>query len=221
MNPYHVLENYFSNRKNLFSEFSLFEAGFYDFGYVLDLYYKLPFKKYDGLEKYKECELRVLFKNADDSRSSGGAYYSQESIYDRYLRYCENTQIRTPINIDKFSEIFTLKFETPIEQYINENSTINELFDIGFDIGIFSKLFHKFSDKNIPKKIVSWFYKTSKVNSFLYFTVMTSEEFACKGIDDIYTQEDISELKACFPGKVVEMFRCDSFETYLIRKNVE
>ncbi|MCR6639453.1 MAG: hypothetical protein NVV82_10865 [Sporocytophaga sp.] len=193
---------------------NLFEAGFDDFGCVLDLYNSLPFLRYHGIEKYAKSRLKLEHDNGEGGRSSG-FYSPADSIYTRYLNYCEQVQMLNTLTETEFNSIFNLEFEKNIETYIS--NSINRTTEYG--IGIFSNLFHKFPDKQIPQKIVSWFFSNSTPDSYLLFKVMTSDDYAISGIDFIYKQADINKLLEHFPGKIIYQSNINSFDTYLVQKN--
>ena len=214
MDPYKLILEFFSNNKqDEFKKMSLFEAGFGDLGCLLDLYYELPFHIYHGIEKYEESRLSVTHDDELGSRSSG-TYSSSDSTYLRYLNYVESTKVKNTLHENEFDSTFKLEFEKNIEHYFLNNSNCNH----NYGIGIFSNLFHKFPDKQLPQNIVNWFYSNSSPDSYLLFTVMTSDLYALNGIDFIYNESDIKELLKQFPGIIISQSSFDSFDTYLVKK---
>lgn len=191
---------------------AIFEFGFGDFGQTLDLFQQAPFMKYDGYEQYPESALIIMIKDGD-SRSSG-AVSNPCSLYDRYAGYSDRSEIQTPLTENEFYETFSLTFETSIEDFVG-NPKEHRLYDIG----VFSKVFHKLRDRNISQKMVNWFWHNSNPNAFLLVTVMTSNKYAIQGRDWVYKEDEINDLLDCFPGEIVDSESVNGdFKSVLKRK---
>ncbi len=196
-NPYTLIEQFITNEKPyVLKDMCILEFGFGDFGQLLDLYRLAPFRKYYGYEKFSEEELSITVK---DGNGRAGAVVSNPcSIYDKYVGYCEIEEIENRLSEIEFGSTFSLSFEETIEGFLKSPRTNNL-----YDIGVFSKVFNKISDKSIPIKMVDWYFKNSNKQAFLLITVMTSKTYMVEGIDWIYSDEDLNELLEHFPGEII------------------
>lgn len=191
---------------------SIFEFGFGDFGQTLDLYYRAPFLKFDGYEKHPENELTVMVK--DGNARSGGAVSHPCSIFNRYEGYCKLAEIQIPLTENEFDETFSLSFETSIEDFV-QNPKEHRLYDIG----VFSKVFHKLESRDLSQAMVDWLWHNSSPDAFLLVTVMTSDKYAIQGRDWIYNEDEIINLLDCFPGEIVDSESINGdFKSVLKRK---
>lgn len=193
---------------------SILEFGFGDLGQFLDLYRTASVEKYVGYEKHPEDELTILVY--DGTCRSGAIVSNPCSIYERYLGYCEKSGIDKYLTEQEFSSTFSLTFDKTIEDFLK-----NPVADRIYDIGIFSKIFHKIPNKAIPKDMIDWYFKNSSEQAFLLVTVMTSETYAIEGVDWIYSDDDLKELLECFPGEIIGVDELNgNFISVLKRKTI-
>lgn len=210
--PYKLIEKHFKEDKSIFKNFKIFEAGFGDLGYIMDFYYKIPFSKYLGIEIFEKHELRISNLKKDGTR--GSSSNGKDDEYERYVNYFNESEQKIKLTREQFMEIFFIEYETMIESHIVENDRSIEKYDLG----IFSNIFHKFSDKTIPINILKWFRENSTENSFLYFKVMKTKS-PYENIDFIYTKKDIEELVVSFKGEIITQDESDeNFNSYLLSK---
>jgi len=180
MEPYCLIENHFTEHKSKFRDFKLFEAGFGDLGFTLDFFYKIPFSKYCGIEKFKKHELKI---SALDENGRGLHSNSNDDEYERYVNYFSDSIQTSKLTRGQFTDIFHIEYETLVENYIWKNKENAE----NYNLGIFSNIFHKIPNKSVPINILTWFQENSKDDAFLYFKVMKTEKYAYKNIDFIYS----------------------------------
>lgn len=193
MNPYKLLYSYFvENSPSSSVDLNIFEAGFQNFGSVIDLCHDFKAQKFIGVEKSSFEDVQFL-----NLQGHGNCFSSSESIFERYQEYFTQNREGSPMNLQQFEGLFTVHLETSIEEFIVQNISLS----CKPHIGIFNKLFHKFEDKKTPLKILDWFKTVSTSNAIVLMAVMTKSPN--HGANDyLYSESQIEELIAKFDGEV-------------------
>ncbi|HNA33258.1 MAG: hypothetical protein U0V45_09265 [Flavobacteriales bacterium] len=132
-----------------------------------------------------------------------------------YMKYTAYAKYFWPLNImteEEFDRTFSINLGSTIEDFLQ-----NPVSENLFDVAIFSNVFHKIQDKEIPKKMLQWFTSYSTPKALLLIKVMTSNRYAREN-DWIYRELDLDELIACFPGRILSEDRDEDFASFLIQK---
>ncbi|MBK7811307.1 MAG: hypothetical protein IPI50_08720 [Saprospiraceae bacterium] len=208
MNPYNLLTqlnhdatpDYYRNKY-------IFEAGFNNLENAIEFYLKCNFKKFQGVDIEPECATII-----------DNELVTRQSYYETYTELCNSNCISTPMEKNEFSVVFNLNNNTNIQDFIESNPNVEEKFDIG----VFTRLFHLLSDKEIPKQIGEWSYNNSTEKALMLFNVRTNNinPYTGQVVYNILTHNsyEISELIELFNGVQVVRNKVDSFELILIEK---
>jgi len=222
--PYKLLTNYLlQERSNYFHDKTIFEAGFRDIGYILQLYKNFRFFQYTGVDIIRENELMISY-NHDKPIPDTTIQIGGDTAFKRYQSYCNDSNNISPFNQEQFEKIFKLNFETTIENYIQNNPIISPKINVA----IFNKLFHRLENKEIPKKILNWLKINSSNNSLLLFSVNLENQEIYENKDEsinigdyIYTENDVLSLINSVNGVTIfKEFQDKYFLSCLVKFNL-
>lgn len=212
--PYKLLIEFLQDEDpDFLDDLVIFEAGFEDLGFILQLYKAYPFYKYIGIQKENETILRITFDH-DNHFQDTIPFSENETVYSKYLQYAMELKMVNPFSLEQFQNLIDLRFNTKIEDYILYHSTIIPKFKIG----IFNRLFHQLESKEIGWQIVKWFQSNSTSDSLLLFSVNIGNRELYEKVDPglipesyMYTKEDIEILIHSVDGKILKSEFQDTF----------